>query len=168
MGSHGASGVKEFFVGSNAEKIVRNSPVPVFVLKDFYDGEIKRIVFPYTPEADDQKHLVQKVVNLQKFFRAHIDIVWVNSPGIFYRDIDMLKRMRDFTKRYGFKNFAIHIFNDLNEREGILNFTDTVNADLIVMGTHGRKGLLHLLSGSVAESVVNHVKWPIWTCVMKR
>jgi Universal stress protein family len=64
MGSHGASGVKEFFIGSNAEKVVRRSSVPVFVLKDFYDDPIGGIVFPYTLETDDQKGLVAKVINL--------------------------------------------------------------------------------------------------------
>jgi nucleotide-binding universal stress UspA family protein len=57
MGSHGASGVKEFFVGSNAEKIVRTSSVPVFVLKDLYDGKIERIVFSYTFETTTRKTL---------------------------------------------------------------------------------------------------------------
>ena len=167
MGSHGASGVREFFVGSNAEKIVRTSPVPVFVLKDLYDDQIERMVFPYATETDDQKSFVTKVTQLQKFFKAHIDLVWINTPGVFYRDIDMTKRMSAFAKRYRLKNYTIHIFNDLNEREGIINFTGAINGDLIVMGTHGRKGIVHLLSGSVTESVVNHVKWPIWTCVVK-
>jgi nucleotide-binding universal stress UspA family protein len=166
MGSHGASGVKEFFVGSNAEKIVRTSSVPVFVLKDLYDGKIERIVFSYTFETDDQKNFVGKVSDLQKFFKAHIDLVWINTPGVFYRDLDTLKRMGAFVKRYRFRNYTIHVFNDLNEREGIINFTETVRADLIVMGTHGRKGLINLLSGSITENVVNHVRWPIWTSVV--
>jgi nucleotide-binding universal stress UspA family protein len=167
MGSHGTSGAREFFVGSNAEKIVRKSPVPVFVLKDFYDDEIQRIVFPYTLETDGQKDLVRKVMNLQKFFKAHVDLVWINSPGVFYRDIDMLKRMGAFVKRYSLKDFTIHVFNDLNERDGIINFTEIIEADLIVMGTHGRKGLVHFLSGSVGETVVNRVRWPIWTYVVR-
>ena len=33
MGSHGASGFKEMFIGSNAEKVVRNSDVPVLIIK---------------------------------------------------------------------------------------------------------------------------------------
>ena len=167
MGSHGASGVKEFFVGSNAEKVVRKSSVPVFVLKEFYRGPIKRIVFPYTLETDSQKDLVNEINLLQKFFKAHIDIVWINTPGVFYQDIYMIKRMQGYTRRYKLKNFAIHVFNDLNERDGIINFTETINGDLVVMGTHGRKGILHLLSGSVTEDVVNRVKWPIWTYVVK-
>src|SRR5688500_2640255 len=54
MGSHGASGAREFFIGSNAEKIVRTSAVPVFVLKDFYQDPIESIVFPYVLEIDKQ------------------------------------------------------------------------------------------------------------------
>ena len=46
MGSHGASGLREYFIGSNAEKIIRKSPVPVVVTKDYYEGPIKNIVFP--------------------------------------------------------------------------------------------------------------------------
>ncbi len=35
--------------------------------------------------------------------------------------------------------------------------------DLIVMGTHGRRGLSHLLLGSVAEKVVQHARCPVLT-----
>lgn len=167
MGSHGASGMKEIFIGSNAEKIVRKATVPVFILKDLYDDNIERIVFPYTPETDDQKAYVAKIVDLQKFFQADLHIVWINSPNVFHRDIDILKRLRDFAKRYRLKDFSIHVFNDLNERDGIINFADTVNADLIAMGTRGARGITHLLTGSITEDVVNRVKWPIWTYVVK-
>lgn len=34
-------------------------------------------------------------------------------------------------------------------------------ADLIVMGTHGRTGLAHFLNGSVAEAVVRHARRPV-------
>ena len=37
----------------------------------------------------------------------------------------------------------------------------TWDADLIVMGTHGRKGLQHLFAGSVAEHVVRHSNVPV-------
>lgn len=41
------------------------------------------------------------------------------------------------------------------------NFAEEHNADLIVMGTHGRTGLLHLLMGSVAESVLRRARVPV-------
>jgi len=45
MGSTGASGSKELFLGSNAEKIVRTSPIPVLVIKDKTDiSKVKKMV----------------------------------------------------------------------------------------------------------------------------
>ena len=45
--------------------------------------------------------------------------------------------------------------------EDILKTAESFEADLIVIGTHGRTGLQHLLMGSVAESVVRHSKIPV-------
>ncbi|MBS1624699.1 MAG: universal stress protein [Bacteroidetes bacterium] len=45
--------------------------------------------------------------------------------------------------------------------EDIIKAADTWEADLIVMGTHGRTGLLHLLVGSVAEHTLKHSKIPV-------
>lgn len=43
----------------------------------------------------------------------------------------------------------------------ILKTAEIWEADLIVLGTHGRTGLLHLLVGSVAEYVIRHSKIPV-------
>ena len=43
----------------------------------------------------------------------------------------------------------------------ILKTSEIWEADLIVMGTHGRTGLMHLLVGSVAEYIVRHSKIPV-------
>lgn len=168
MGTKGASGVKEYVIGSNAEKIVRNSPVPVIAIKDYpKGGTIKNIVFPNTLHTELQEDLMMHVKAMQHFFKANIHIVWVNTPSNFTRDITTLKRLQDFAKRFLFKNYTIHVFNDLYEEDGIINFAHNIKADMIAMGTHGRKGLAHVLSGSVAEDVVNHVDMPIWTYTMK-
>jgi nucleotide-binding universal stress UspA family protein len=47
--------------------------------------------------------------------------------------------------------------------EAIVNAADAEHADLIVMSTHGRKGLSHLLLGSVTERVVRTAKVPVMT-----
>jgi nucleotide-binding universal stress UspA family protein len=47
--------------------------------------------------------------------------------------------------------------------KAILEATDQVRADVIVLGTHGRTGLSHLLLGSVAETVVRHSIVPVVT-----
>lgn len=45
--------------------------------------------------------------------------------------------------------------------EEIIKTAEAWDADLIVMGTHGRTGLLHLLLGSIAEHVLRHSKIPV-------
>jgi len=45
--------------------------------------------------------------------------------------------------------------------EDIIKTAETWEADLIVLGTHGRTGLRHLLMGSIAEHIVRHSKIPV-------
>lgn len=47
--------------------------------------------------------------------------------------------------------------------EAISNFADSVGADLIVLGTHGRTGFNRMMMGSVAEAVVRHANCPVLT-----
>jgi len=168
MGTHGASGLREFLIGSNAEKIVRTASMPVITLKDLYHGPVKHIVFPNTLETEDQEDLVQKVKMLQEFFKAHLHIVWINTPLNFTGDTHTRERLEAFAQRYMFKNYTIDVFNHVNIEEGILEFARQQKANLIAMGTHGRKGLKHLYSGSMAEDIVNHSELLVWTSVMKK
>lgn len=163
MGTKGASGLKEFFVGSNTEKIVRWSPVPVISIKKSVKAlSIKNIVFPTTLHNDEEE-LTMKVKALQDFFKATLHILYINTPANFRSDVVTRKRLDDFAKRFMIKNCTLNVYNDLSEEEGVTNFTKTVKGDMVAMATHGRRGLNHLMSGSIAEDVVNHIECPIWT-----
>ncbi len=163
MGSQGASGAREYFIGSNAEKIVRRSTVPVLVMKDYVRGPIKNIVFPHALDADMHEKLVERVKALQAFFRAKLHILYVNTPTNFSADNITMERLKQFAKDFGFKNYTLNVYNYPFADMGIIQFTNSIKGDLIAMRTHGRKGLAHFLNGSVAEDVVNHAKFPIWT-----
>ncbi len=163
MGTKGATGLKEMFIGSNTEKIVRGSRVPVISLpKASAIHAIQHIVFPNSLREENEALTIQ-VKAMQEFFKATLHIVYVNTPAMFKRDFETHGRLEAYAKRYMFKNFQIHVYNDLTEQDGTMNFADEVGANMIAMGTHGRHGLAHLLSGSIAEDVVNHVNCPIWT-----
>ena len=167
MGTKGATGLKEIFIGSNTEKIVRGSKVPVLAIpKAVKISSVKNIVFSNSLREENEK-LTLAVKALQDFFKATLHIVFINTPAFFRRDYETLGRLHTYAKRYMFKNFKIHVYNDISEQEGTLNFAREVNADMIAMGTHGRQGLVHLFSGSIAEDVVNHVQVPLWTFRMK-
>lgn len=165
MGTHGAKGIKEFTVGSNTEKIVRSSSVPVISMKKGIK-QVKHIVLPTTPDIE-MEELTMEVKKLQAFFGATLHVLFVNTPGRFRTDGVIQQEMKDFTKRFMLKNFTVNIFNDLSEEEGIKNFSRGVKADIIAMRTHGRRGIAHLTSGSIAEDVVNHIDCAIWTLVVK-
>lgn len=167
MGSHGASGLREFFVGSNAEKIVRRSSVPVLVVKDYVAGPIKNIVFPNTLETEHQEDLVMKVKGLQDLFHAKLHIVYINTPLNFTSDEITYERLSKFTKRYMLKDFTVNVYNHPDEEEGINRFANKVKADMIALGTHGRRGIAHLLNGSLAEDITNHTDKLIWTYSLK-
>ena len=163
MGTHGASGIREYFIGSNAEKVVRNSMVPVMVMKNYYKGAMRDIVFPNTLETEKQQKLVSKVKELQAFFKATVHILYVNTPTNFTADNITRERLKQFAKQFTFKNYTLNVYNYPFEEAGIINFTKSIKGDLIAMGTHSRKGIAHFLNGSLAEDLVNHADVPIWT-----
>jgi K+-sensing histidine kinase KdpD len=138
-------------------------------VKKYVKGSsIKDIVFPNTLDTEMQEDLVLKVKALQNLFKANIHIVWINTRNNFTRDSVTTARLKAFAKRFMFKDFTIHVYNDPYEETGVINFAHELKADMIAIGTHGRKGLAHLLSGSVAEDLVNHVDCPIWTYTIKK
>jgi nucleotide-binding universal stress UspA family protein len=163
MGTTGASGLSELFVGSNTEKIVRLSPVPVLAVRKAVNlSSIQNIVFPTDLELDHPQ-LISRLKELQAFFNATIHVLVVNTPHNQKRAFGEEERMQDYVKRCGFKDFTLNIGEAFSEEGGIADFVKQVKGDMIAMATHGRRGLSHLLYGSVAENVVNHVDVPIWT-----
>lgn len=168
MGTHGASGWQEFWVGSNTEKIVRTSPVPVLAIrKSVALSTIKDIVFPTTLQFD-QTHLVNHIKELQSFFSAKLHLLLVNTPHNMKRTKDEMAMMADYAKQFKLSNYTTNIRDDFYEEDAIISFAHEIKAGLIAMGTSGRRGLSHLFAGSVAEDVVNHGDCPIWTLSTKK
>ncbi len=167
VGTKGATGLKEFFVGSNTEKLVRTSTIPVIAVKKYVQvSSIKNVVFP-NALGKGQEELLLRVKALQHFLQAKLHILFVNTPANFRQDKDTKQQMKDFAKRFMLKDFSLNIFNDIDQESGVMNFAHQIGADMIAMGTHGRRGINHLMSGSIAEDVVNHNDGPIWTFVEK-
>lgn len=168
MGTHGASGWEEFFIGSNTEKIVRTSPVPVIALKKSVDfSSIKHIVLPSRLNLK-QEHFMEKVVELQKFFGATLHVLFVNTPDHFKRDQEARDAMNEVVKHYNLKDYTLNIRNDPYEEDGILHFAKEIKADMVAMSTHSRRGLAHLFAGSVAGEVLTHSDFPLWTYTLKQ
>jgi nucleotide-binding universal stress UspA family protein len=163
MGSHGASGFKEMFIGSNTEKVVRTSDVPVLVIKNHHK-KFKVDNFVYASDfSDENKSPFKKAVRFAKLFNATIHLLMVNTPNKFFTTDEADSRIQTFVKGMQFKNYTINIYNDYTIEKGILNFAHHIDAGLIGMSTHGRKGIAHFFNGSISEDLVNHANRPVIT-----
>jgi nucleotide-binding universal stress UspA family protein len=168
MGTKGASGLKEIFVGSNTEKVVRHATCPVLTVhKGIADYKIKNIVFPVDLRAlsDD---VAQKIKDFAQLFSAKVHLLYVITPATLEHRGDIQKEFAIYKPKYGFDAFDHHIVESTNEEVGIINFATSNKADLIVMPTHGRVGLSHLLMGSITEDVVNHSPIPVLSFKTKK
>lgn len=161
MGSHGASGFHEMFVGSNAEKVVRNSEIPVLVIKK-EDADFKVDTLTFASNFSDEiKKPFEKVVDFANYFGAHINLLYVITPNNFNTTRAAEEKVRNFIEEFHFSNYSTHIYNDINVEKGILHFAKDSNSDVIAVCTHGRKGISHFLNGSISEDLVNHAKRPV-------
>lgn len=163
MGSHGASGFQEMFIGSNTEKVVRTSDIPVLVIKkEEADFNVGTFVFA-SDFSDEIKKPFQKVVDFANKFDADLKLVMINTPNSFKPTSIAEGIINGFVSQFNINKFSTHIYNEVNIEKGILNFAESVNADLIGMSTHGRKGLAHFFNGSISEDLVNHSKRSVVT-----
>jgi len=72
----------------------------------------------------------------------------------------ILKDLEKAAKEKGV-DFSFNAIYDPEPGKGIVNYANSHNCDLIVIGSHGRTGLRKRILGSVAYSVVEHAKCPV-------
>lgn len=160
MGSHGATGLKGI-VGSNTQRIVRLAPMPVLVIKHHIeDFVVQDLVFASNFSAQDVEKFeaFRPVIDL---WDPRIHLLKVNTPKSFERSEDSHRAIDAFLQRHELRKFTATIYNDLSIEEGILNFARGIDADMIAMATHGRKGFFHVVNGSLTEDIVNHTTFPV-------
>ena len=141
--------------------------------------EIKRILFP-TDISEGSAHAVPFVADLTRHYGAKLSIVHVmydvaRATGWYVPHISMDELYRDIASNAlkeiekccleelrGYKDIEYKILKGVPHEE-ILKFTDENGIDLIIMGTHSRKGLDRVIFGSTAERVVRHSPCPVLT-----
>lgn len=163
MGSKGASGLEEMLVGSNTEKVVRNSDIPVLVIKQEIENfKIENIVFASNFHLDARKAF-QKILNFTSIFRAKIHLLKINTIHNFETTKESSDAIRNFINDFNLENYTLNIYDDISVEAGVLNFSKVIDADVIILNTHGRRGLAHLFTGSISEDLANHAKLPVVT-----
>jgi nucleotide-binding universal stress UspA family protein len=168
MGSHGSSGLNSLFVGSNTEKVIRTCEAPVLVIKKRRQNlEIKEAIFASDFEVENIPAYT-KAIKFFKMLGAKVHLVYINRPNQYF------KNDQEINGQIGlFMGVAHHgdtlvenkvsILNDYSIEEGIYNYAKAVDADIIALPTHGRKGLAHFFKGSISEDIANHADLPVIT-----
>ena len=163
MGSDGASGLKEVFIGSVAEKVIRNADCPVIVVKGSAKlNDMKNFVFA-TDLSEEQDFIASQAKDMQDLLDLNMHLLTVKTPHNMRREFDTKRKMEEFAKRNSIERYTTNTIDADYSDEGIVAFAEEVNAGMIIMGTHGKTGLAHIFGGSRAEDVANESKIPVMT-----
>lgn len=163
MGSQGVSDFEEMIIGSNTEKTVRTSDIPVIVVKtDSENFKLKNLVFA-SNYKEENKEAFEKFLDFSKLFNAKVHLLKVNTIGKFESTAVTKEKIQEFVKDYDLPKHTINVYNDTSVVKGIVNFSREINADLIALCTHGRSGLSHLFNGSITKSLSKSVLRPVVT-----
>lgn len=156
MGSKGAGGTKEIFIGSNTEYVVKHASVPVFVVKEKpVQSNQTAIILPVSFEKIPSR-LVKAIHKHTASMNADLHLLYVNTALDFQSDNQIRKLYKEFIASHDFDKHTFAVNNAFSEEKGIFDYASLITADLIIMPTHGRTGLADFLSTSVTTDVVNH------------
>ncbi|MDB4297390.1 universal stress protein [Flavobacteriaceae bacterium] len=167
MGSHGTSEMEDYIVGSNTEKVVRSSNLPVLVIKD----EINTVDFRNSVFVSDFKlESVNAYKKAQKLFRAlniKTKLLFVNRPDEgFVSTKEMHQRFEAFLmeadgdlKELGqFENY-----DDYSVEKGLYYYAERNNISLISIATHGRTSISKFFNKSISLDIANKAHYPVLT-----
>lgn len=187
MGTHGRTGLEHALLGSVAERVVRSSTVPVLTIREPHAGDkhaqtltadVKRIVCP-VDFSDASAKATTYAAELARQLGAELHLLHV-LPTVAYAMVaesytvkpDLVRELKQEVKqrvedlRASLASDTLKVEASMVEGvpyKAIHEAAHKLNADLLVMGTHGRTGFAHLLLGSVTERVVRTSTIPVLT-----
>jgi nucleotide-binding universal stress UspA family protein len=162
MGTRGAGALKEAFLGSNTQKVVRMAAMPVLTLHSAAPARIANVAVLVDPLDKDIHKVLAKLLSPLDGERVRFHLVNVNTPGRFQDTDTALEMLRNVGARMP-QDVKVHTCDHFSVPEGGIAFARREGMDMIALPTHGRAGLQGFLNASVAETVVNHSPVPVIT-----
>ncbi|HVG04402.1 MAG TPA: universal stress protein, partial [Burkholderiaceae bacterium] len=184
MSTHGLTGFRRVLFGSNAERVVQYSSCPVLVVRATQADQpseeelrLRTILVPIDFSASSEEALCTSIAFAQKFdarlvlLHALVAPIVSAAAGYAVPSLDVTleqlrssaeEQMRVLMQKVDFNGVAheTQIATGF-PGETICSYADRCGADLIIMSSQGRTGLMHVLIGSVAEHVVWHALSPV-------
>jgi nucleotide-binding universal stress UspA family protein len=164
VGTHGSSGFEEFWIGSNANRVVSTSKRPVITIRGGInvESDLKRIVMPFDSTKETRQKLPITAL-LANYFNSEVHILGLFTStldDIRYRIRNYVAQAEDYFKENNV-NYTITYLEADNITETTLNYAKKVNANLITITTEQEMELSNLWLGPYAAQMVNHSPIPV-------
>ncbi len=162
--THGASGFEEFFIGSNAFKIISATEKPVMTIRGGHCPEkFTKIVMPLDVHVDTRQK-VPKTAEIAELFGSEIHVIPVSSS----RSKKILNRLNAYRKQVtqylagrGIAYRSKSLYGE-NIADLTVVYADSIDADLIsVMKDQGKN--LSIFMGSYTHQILNRSTVPVLT-----
>lgn len=161
MGTSGAHGLKEIVLGSNTADVFEISRRPLLVVPEQASfAPIKHIVFAADLTREHPAN-VALTVELAALFEAHISFLHVLKEDNFIAGTTAKINYSHTFSGIEYNNVSFHIQEDENIERGILAFSKTHKADLIVMVNHELSFWRSFFSSSHTKEMAYHTTIPL-------
>lgn len=163
MGTHGASGFEELFMGSNAHKVVTISTCPVITIRlTTKTIGFSNIILPIGSYLHSRQK-VNNAIELAKVYNATVHILGLLDTNDKEDGDKFAIKME--TVEHALKEAAIRytkkIIRATNPAVEAMKFSEEVNGDLILIMTEHESDLTGMFLGASAKQIVNHSKIPV-------
>ncbi|MCX6295989.1 MAG: universal stress protein [Bacteroidetes bacterium] len=163
MGTHGTSGVVEFFIGSNTFKMVTESECPVIsVQAQAQKLGFKDILLPIDNSSHSRQKVNQAIV-IAKHFASKIHILGLGDPSdeTAGKKFEIkLDQIEEYIKKCNLP-FSRKTVDAKNQAKTTYEYAKSINADLIVIMTDQDEILTGRFMGTYAQQIINHSKIPV-------
>jgi nucleotide-binding universal stress UspA family protein len=161
MGSHGVYGFKDYVLGTNTYSMLRNSKVPVIVVKTLPENlKLEKLVFA-TNFKEETGVTFRMVENLAEILQVKLQVLYVNTPTYFLETNDILSIGKTFLDEFSNYGHKIHIIDSFKEERGIIQFAEKINSDGIALITYGKSDFKQYFSPSVTENLIGLTEIPV-------
>ncbi len=159
MGTTGASGIKEMFVGSVAGEVMENAYCPVLAIPEYaiFDGEIKTIVVP-TDYSEENRLLLNYLVDWSNNFGAQLKCFHID---LAHTEAYTLKMQALASKFDGNRNITFDVVEGNNLLDEIQNYVEMHQADVLAMMVHKRNFFQELFNQSNAKQLAYKSNIPV-------
>jgi nucleotide-binding universal stress UspA family protein len=163
-GTHGASVFVEFWIGSNANRIVSLSPCPVITIRGGVDiaRPLSRIVLPIDSTTETrQKATFTGYLAKKHDAQVHILSIYSNKVKAIRRNVDSYaEQVGKYFEEEGIKYLIANKEVD-NVADGMIEYAKSVDANLISIMTQQETNTANLWMGPYAQQTVNRSPIPV-------